>query len=295
MSERWVNDRRASKADPDPDHPSRTFPDEEPGDAPGIRACALPIARFEVSGAKVGEELGAVHGTQLYDPDRGTRTFSFRTPSPNLPWRTRWPGAQAWPSATSPLAATSPAAKPPPPHLPPLLQTHRPSPPPGSRGGRRGALSRPARTGSRARPRGSGTGLHSVQPPALRVRGEELTTKLRRGQAAKRADRRLERLVSLQLFAPDASVRGARPCAQIHPPTLSMPHTYAGCRYHAWQRTPAHAPAFLQRLDHCASSSSISSSGEHSTGQIRPELDTTLTTIVRVLALLTCLKFQVIS
>ena len=30
---------------PDPDHPSRTFPDEEPGDAPGIRARALS---FEV-------------------------------------------------------------------------------------------------------------------------------------------------------------------------------------------------------------------------------------------------------
>ena len=59
----------------DSDHPSRTFRDEEPGDAPGIRACALPIARFEVSGAKVGEEVGAVHGRQLYDPDWGTRTF----------------------------------------------------------------------------------------------------------------------------------------------------------------------------------------------------------------------------
>ena len=38
----------------------------------------------------------------------------------------------------------------------------------------------------------------------------------------------------------------------------------------------------------------MSSSGEHSTEQTRPEVDTTLTTMVRVLALLICLKFQVI-
>ena len=44
-------------------------------------------------------------------------------------------------------------------------------------------------------PRGAGTGLHAVQPPAFRVRGVELTTKLRRAQAAKWADRRLERRV----------------------------------------------------------------------------------------------------
>ena len=46
-----------------------------------------------------------------------------------------------------------------------------------------------------------------------------------------------------------------------------MPHKYAGDRCHAWQRTPVHAPAFLQRLDHCASSSPMSSSGEHSTSR----------------------------
>ena len=115
----------------------------------------------------------------------------------------------------------------------------------------------------------------------------------RRGRAAKRVDRRLERLVRSQIFAPDASVRGARPCARTWPLTLSMPRICAGGRYHAWQRTPAHAPAFLRRLDHYASSSPMSSSGEHSTGQTKPELDTTLNTIVRVLALLICLKFQV--
>ena len=97
---------------PDPDHPSRTFLDEEPGDAPGIRARALPIARFEVSGAKVGEEIGAVHGAQLYDSDRGTRTFSFRTPSPNLSWRTRWPGARPGRKTPAPGWETSPTAGP---------------------------------------------------------------------------------------------------------------------------------------------------------------------------------------
>ena len=81
--------------------------------------------------------------------------------------------------------------------------------------------------------------------------------------------RPVERRVSSQLFAPDALVHGARPCAQILSPTLSMPHTCAGCRCHAWQRTPAHAFAFLQRLDHYASSSPISSSGEHRAGQAK--------------------------
>ena len=57
---------------------------EEPGDARGIRARALPIARFEVSGAKVGEEIGAIHGTQLYDPDRGTRTSFLPYPFAEL-------------------------------------------------------------------------------------------------------------------------------------------------------------------------------------------------------------------
>ncbi len=130
-----------------------------------------------------------------------------------------------------------------------------------------------------------------VQKDIHRIR---LMTKLNGGQAAKRVDRRLKRLASLLLFAPDASVRGVRPCAQTHSPTLSEPYTYAACRYHAWRRTPAHALSFLRRLDHYASSSPISSSGEHSTGQTRPKLETALTTIVRVLALLICLKFQVI-
>ena len=121
-----------------------------------------------------------------------------------------------------------------------------------------------------------------------------ITTKLTGGNGAQRNCRPVERRVSSQLFAPDALVHGARPCAQIHSPTLSMPHTCAGCRCHAWQRTPAHALAFLQRLDHYASSSPISSSGEHSTGQAKPKSDTALITIVRVLALLICLKFQVI-
>ena len=232
------------------------------------------------------------------------RNYTIRTgarePFPSVPLRRTCRGEPAGRARRHGLRPRARSPRPPQRrsrHRPTFRRCSGPTGPrrlPGSPGGRRAALPRPARTGSRARPRGSGTALHAVQPPALRVRGEELTTKLRRAQAAKRADGRLERLVSLQLFAPDASVRGARPCAQIHPPTLSMPHTYAGCRYHAWQRTPAHAPAFLQRLDHCASSSSISSSGEHSTGQIRPELGTTLTTIVRVLALLICLKFQVI-
>ena len=120
------------------------------------------------------------------------------------------------------------------------------------------------------------------------------TTKPTGGTGAQRNCRPVERRVSSQLFAPDALVHGARPCAQILSPTLSMPHTCAGCRCHAWQRTPAHAFAFLQRLDHYASSSPISSSGEHSTGQAKPKSDTALITIVRVLALLICLKFQVI-
>ena len=38
----------------------------------------------------------------------------------------------------------------------------------------------------------------------------------------------------------------------------------------------------------------MSSSGEHSTEHTRPKSDTTLTTIVRILALLICLKFHVV-
>ena len=104
---------------------------------------------------------------------------------------------------------------------------------------------------------------------------------------------RLQRFVSLQLPVSGVLVRGVQFCVETLSPIASMHHIYAGYRCHAWQRIFAHTSAFLQRLGHYASSSPISSSGEHNTGQINPEPDTTSAITVRVPALLICLKFQV--